>query len=81
LAGGMQHSNPLELEMMCISPENSEQAAMNINLSKGSLKDLIEENIATLRNGLTQLREKYEPSIEKISEYLDEDEGKFLELE
>jgi len=72
--------DPLELEMMYIDPEYTESAVKDLGLSIDSLREDTERYKVAATDALTMLRNEYEPFIEKISDYLDEDEIKFSEF-
>jgi len=80
LAQKTQPPDLLELEMMYVDPEYTESSAKDLGLNIDSLREATEEYKVASRDALTILRNEYEPFIEKISDYLDEDEIKFSEF-
>jgi hypothetical protein len=72
--------DPLELEMMYIDPKYAESAAGDLGLSIESLMEAAERYKVAATDALTMLRNEYEPFIDKISDYFDEDEIKFSEF-
>jgi hypothetical protein len=80
LAQKLQPPDLLEFEMMYTDPEYTEFAAKDLNLSTDSLKKTAEIYEGAARDALVMLRGEYEPFIEKIADYFDEGEIKFLEF-
>lgn len=71
-------TNPFELEMMFIDPKYAEQVLEDLGLSENALKELIIESENAIRNASLSIREKYQPVIGKIEDYIDEKETVFL---
>jgi len=69
--------NPFEIEAMS-GNQNYEDSIRDLGFDEKSLREVVETSNDALRRALNMIRERYEPTIERIREYFDEREEKFF---